>query len=405
MGLGADLGLRLPVQTVDQFFALRVPMGSGELSGLCRGIDNAFQVYTNLVVGNLASKEDLVPPVPILTRYAKEAGIKAFVKKEFLDHHKLPEERRSSDITVLPTPILCVQLNTLHYALSHLSKLEDSISERWLKKAHSDKFIKRSHDDKSRSFNQRNAFDGTRKDINAAIDKICEYTGTKIVFWELREPFIENLYKPKVSQARLEALIELLDLALNQLCSIIVEPLRDRLVTILLQASLVSSLLRFFKRFSSVLQLPLFFGGGGVVLPLMPSLFLWVLKCFLDFQDGLLRVLLDGGPSRVFFLNDAKLLEEDLDVLKEFFISGGDGLPRGVVENLVAHARHIIKLHGYETRELIEDLKSASGLELQGGRSKLGADTKTLLRILCHRGDSEASQFVKKQFKIPKSTV
>lgn len=350
---------RIVEETVDQFFALRVPMGSGELSGLCRGIDNAFQVYTNLVVGNLASKEDLVPPVPILTRYAKEAGIKAFVKKEFLDHHKLPEERKSSDITVLPTPILCVQLNTLHYALSHLSKLEDSISERWLKKPHSDKFIKRSHDDKSRSFNQRNAFDGTRKDINAAVDGICEYTGTKIVFWELREPFIENLYKPKVSQARLEALIELLDLALNQLCSIIVEPLRDRLVTSLLQASL----------------------------------------------DGLLRVLLDGGPSRVFFLNDAKLLEEDLDVLKEFFISGGDGLPRGVVENLVAHARHIIKLHGYETRELIEDLKSASSLELQGGRSKLGADTKTLLRILCHRGDSEASQFVKKQFKIPKSTV
>ena len=35
----------------------------------------------------------------------------------------------------------------------------------------------RSLDDKSRSFNQRNAFDGSRKDINAAIDRICEYTG------------------------------------------------------------------------------------------------------------------------------------------------------------------------------------------------------------------------------------
>jgi len=34
--------------------------------------------------------------------------------------------------------------------------------------------------------------------------------------------------------------------------------------------------------------------------------------------------------------------------LQEFFISGGDGLPRGVVENLVARARNIIKLHGYE---------------------------------------------------------
>ncbi|KAL2898224.1 Protein unc-13-like protein [Bienertia sinuspersici] len=105
---------RIVEETVDQFFSLKVPMGSGELSGLCRGIDNAFQVYANLIVTNLASKEDLMPAVPILTRYRKEAGIKAFVKKEFLDHQKHPEERKSSDISVLPTPVLCVQLNTLH---------------------------------------------------------------------------------------------------------------------------------------------------------------------------------------------------------------------------------------------------------------------------------------------------
>lgn len=58
-----------------------------------------------------------------------------------------------------------------------------------------------------------------------------------------------------------------------------------------------------------------------------------------------------------------------------------------------------------QTRELIEDLKSASGLEMQGGKGKLGADSKTLLRVLCHRSDSEASQFLKKQFKIPKSSA
>ncbi|XP_048495641.1 protein unc-13 homolog isoform X1 [Beta vulgaris subsp. vulgaris] len=350
---------RIVEETVDQFFALKVPMGSGELSCLCRGIDNAFQVYADLIVANLASKEDLLPPVPILTRYRKEAGIKAFVKKELLDHQKVPEERKSSDISVLPTPVLCVQLNTLHYAVSHLGKLEDSISEQWLKKKPSEKFAKGNLDEKSKSFNQRNTFEGSRKDLNAAIDRICEYTGTKIIFWELREPFIDNLYKPSVSQSRLEALIEPLDLALNQLCAIIMEPLRDRLVTSLLQASL----------------------------------------------DGLLRVLLDGGPSRVFFQSDAKLFEEDLEILKEFFISGGDGLPRGVVENRVALARQIVQLHGYETRELTEDLKSASGSDLQGGRSKLGSDTKTLLRILCHRGEWEASQFVKKQFKIPKSAT
>ncbi|RZC82778.1 hypothetical protein C5167_045572 [Papaver somniferum] len=39
--------------------------------------------------------------------------------------------------------------------------------------------------------------------------------GTKIVFWDLREPFINNLYRPNVSQSRLELLIDPLDLKLK----------------------------------------------------------------------------------------------------------------------------------------------------------------------------------------------
>ncbi|XP_024962977.1 protein unc-13 homolog isoform X1 [Cynara cardunculus var. scolymus] len=341
---------RIVEETIDQFFALRIPMRSGEMNSLFRGIDNAFQVYAKHVVDNLASKEDIIPPVPILTRYRRESGIKAFVKKELTDP-RLPDMRKSRDINVLRTPTLCVQLNTLYYGISHLNKLEDSIWERWTRKMKHGKYNKRSTDENLK----KESFDGSRKDINAAIDRICEFTGTKIIFWDLREPFIENLYRSNVSESRLETLIEPLDVELNQLCDIIVEPLRDRIVTSLLQASL----------------------------------------------DGLLRVLLDGGPSRLFVSSDVKYLEEDLEVLKEFFISGGDGLPRGVVENQVARVRQVIKLQGYETRELIDDLKSASASD----RSKLGADTKTLLRILCHRSDSEASQFLKKQYRIPKSAA
>jgi hypothetical protein len=33
-------------------------------------------------------------------------------------------------------------------------------------------------------------------------------------------------------------------------------------------------------------------------------------------QEGLLRVILDGGPTRIFFPNDSKLLEDDLEILK-----------------------------------------------------------------------------------------
>ncbi|KAK1281411.1 hypothetical protein QJS04_geneDACA015024 [Acorus gramineus] len=353
---------RIVEETVDQFFALKVPMRPEELNSLFRGLDNAFQVYTQLIVDKLASKEDLIPPVPVLTRYKKEMGIKAFVKKEVIDH-RLPDDRRSSQINVLSTSTLCVRLNTLHYAISQLDKLEDSIHERWKRNRARESFnIRLSKDDKMRSSastKQKNAFDGSRKDINAAVDRICEFTGkhhgTKIIFWDMRESYIENLYKPSVSQCRLEALIDRFDTVLNQLCDVIVEPLRDRLVTGLLQASL----------------------------------------------DGFTRIILDGGPARVFFPSDAKLVEDDLDTLKEFFISGGDGLPRGMVENCVARVRPIIKWHGYETRMLIDELRSAGGTGMQDNKT----NPETLLRILCHRSDSAASQFLKKQYKIPKSAA
>ena len=77
--------------------------------------------------GYAASKEDLIPPVPILTRYKKEAGIKAFVKKELFDP-RLPDEKRSTEINVLTTATLCIQLNTLYVSssLSFLTKCPGS---------------------------------------------------------------------------------------------------------------------------------------------------------------------------------------------------------------------------------------------------------------------------------------
>ncbi|CAI9286579.1 unnamed protein product [Lactuca saligna] len=114
---------------------------------------------------------------------------------------------------------------------------KDSIWERWIRKQKQGESNKRSTNDNLR----KESFDGSRKDINAAIDRICEFTGEnifqnlsyhgQIILWDLREPFIENVYRPSVSESRLETtLIEPLDVEPNQLCDIIVEPLRDRIV-------------------------------------------------------------------------------------------------------------------------------------------------------------------------------
>jgi len=124
--------------------------------------------------------------------------------------------------------------------------------------------------------------------------------------------------------------------------------------------------------------------------------------------DGLARVLLDGGPSRVFSQSDAKLVEEDLQLLKEFFTAGGDGIPRGVVENVAAPVQQILKLYSLETYAVIENLRHASeqmasGSNAHGNGSKTASDADTLLRVLCHRNENEASNFLKKQYKLPKS--
>jgi uncharacterized membrane protein YwzB len=185
-------------------------------------------------------REDLIPPVPVLTRYKKELGIKAFVKKE-IHEVRTVDERKASEIIQLTMPKLCVRLNSLYYGISQLSKLEDSINERWARRKSESINIRRSMSEKSKSAvsSQKNQFDGSRKEINAAIDRICEFTGLKVIFWDLQQPFIDNLYKNNVSQARLDAIMEVLDTVLNQLCNVIVEQLRDRVVTGLLQASLV----------------------------------------------------------------------------------------------------------------------------------------------------------------------
>jgi hypothetical protein len=38
------------------------------------------------------------------------------------------------------------------------------------------------------------------------------FIGMKVIFWDLQQPFIDNLYKNSVSQVRLDTIIEVLDL-------------------------------------------------------------------------------------------------------------------------------------------------------------------------------------------------
>ncbi|KAH7421986.1 hypothetical protein KP509_13G084700 [Ceratopteris richardii] len=347
---------RIMEETVDQFFNLKLPMRIPVLKSLMSGLDNALQLYSNRVVNQLGVKLDLVPPPPGLTRYGKETSIKTFTKKRTADP-RLPDERRGSQLNLLTVSTLCVRLNTLHYILNQVNILEDNIKRCWL--------IKQPQASKpgDKSFSGiSTAFDPTRKVINTGIDKICEFLGMKVIFWDLREPFIEGLYKGGISESGINHVTGSLDSVLGQICEIIVEPLRDRVVLGLLQASL----------------------------------------------DGMIRVLIDGGPTRFFSQTDANVLENDLAALKELFMADGEGLPRGVVDNMSARVKQIIDLYRKDARFIIESLRVASEQMMNASGSqmevKTANDEYTLLRVLCHKMDAEASAYLKKQYKLPKSS-
>ncbi|KAI3792256.1 hypothetical protein L2E82_06131 [Cichorium intybus] len=59
---------------------------------------------------------------------------------------------------------------------------------------------------------RKESFHESRQDINAAIDRICEFSGSKIIFWDLREPFIQNLTTKVCCEYVLALMIQFCDL-------------------------------------------------------------------------------------------------------------------------------------------------------------------------------------------------
>lgn len=351
---------RIMEETIEQFFNLNLPVRYPVLKTLMSGMDNSLQLYSNKVVNQLGNKEDLVPPAPGLTRFGKDGSMKTFARKRSADP-RLLEEKRGTQLNLLTVTKLCVRLNTLHYILNQVNSLEDNLKKRWLLKLPQANNTSGGTGDKVAN-GISTAFDATRKIINGGVDKICEFLGMKVIFWDLREPFIDGLYKGGVSEAGISEVTESLDSVLGSICEMIVEPLRDRVVLGLLQASL----------------------------------------------DGIVRVLIDGGPQRFFSQADANVLEGNLKVVKELFMAEGEGLPRGVVENMSSRVKQIIDLYKQDVRFVIESLKRASEQLVAGGgpqkEVKTANDEYTLLRVLCHKTEPEASIYLKKQYKLPKSS-
>ncbi|KAJ3680132.1 hypothetical protein LUZ60_016410 [Juncus effusus] len=361
---------RIVDETIEQFFNSKLPMDTIHLRFLLIGISRCLETYLLHVSDQQVEKNVLYPNKPILTRYSD--SINHFIKKRHVETRSL-DDKMVIKLKSLTVSKLCVKLNTLRFIRDQLDSLEDSIKDSWnllqsglrfsdyfscISKGQ--KFKLKSTNENSQSIDELfTIFDDVRRTSIDISDQIFDFIGVRVVFWDLRISFLSSLYRNSVDQARLEIFIPQIDQVLDQICDLIVDELRDQVVSSIFRASM----------------------------------------------EGYIWILLDGGPSRVFSEKDVELMQEDLIVLKDLFIANGHGLPPDFVETESKLTVQILDLYSHKTETIIDMLTNASE-QINGNNSNSNPtnDVQTLLRILCHKKDKNASHFLKLHYELPRSS-
>ena len=255
-------------------------------------------------------------------------------------------------------PKLCVQINTLHYIRSEVENLK--------KKAR--KFLRNSE------LAQDGITDGM--DINFklsqascedGIRQLCDTTAYNVVFSYLSHVLLDTLYVGGTASNRVEPLLRELHSILGVISGIMYNGARDRLMTVLMKASF----------------------------------------------DGFLLVLLAGGPTRAFTVQDSQTIENDFRALRRLYLANGDGLPDELVDKASSEVKNVLPLLGTDTVSLIQRFKQTVS-ECYGSPTKSrfpippvptqwsANNPNTILRVLCYRNDETASKFLKKTYNLPK---
>ncbi|VVA30182.1 PREDICTED: LOC109707713 isoform [Prunus dulcis] len=358
---------RIIEETLDQFFGFNLPMDITHLQGLLSVVFHALDAYLLKLLDELVEKNHLYPSPPPLTRY-KETTIPV-MKKKLLECVPL-DDNVYDKLNSLTIPKLCIRLNTLKYIQKQIDILEEGIRKSWALVRHSsDKKWDKKQSLGTSTCNEQvdelfaTTFEIIRDTAANAISRLCDFTGARVVFLDLRRAFLFGLYCGNVEGARLDGVLTHIDTVLGHLCGLIDDSLRDVVVLSIFRASL----------------------------------------------EGFVWVLLDGGPSRAFCDSDILLMEDDLATLKEFFVADGEGLPRSLVEQEAKFAEQILNVYSFQTESIIQMLMAASeqissGLDSHDHNHVRLNNAHTLVRILCHKKDREASKFLKRQYQFPMSS-
>lgn len=308
---------------------------------------------------NAGSRVSFIPPLPALTRCATGSKFRAFKRK---DRSLLGQGRKSQVYSrdgddSFDVPRLCFRINTLY----NIRKELESVERRMVTNLKNNGLA---HDENAGIGN----FTLSTASSMEGIRELSEAIAYKVVFHDLSYVLGDYLYLGEVSSSRIEPFLE----ELEQNLEIISVTVHDRVRT-------------------------------RVIIDLMKASF-----------EGFLLVLLAGGPSRAFSVQDARVIDEDFKSLSDLFWSNGDGLPADVIDKVSAAVRGVLSLFETSTESLVEQFKrvAVGGDEVSAAKRRpplppttgqwSATDPNTILRVLCHRNEQMASKFLKKTYDMPK---
>ncbi|XP_076942449.1 protein unc-13 homolog [Bidens hawaiensis] len=355
--------LRTIDETLEAFFLLPIPMHPDLLPELMSSLDTCLRDYILKAKSGSGSRSSFLPILPPLTRCKGGSKLNGVFKKK--DRSQTLQRRKSQLNTIddndpYDIPQLCVRVNTFH----HIRKDLESLEKRTI--AHLKSIGIRGGGIVSAS---RKNFELSLASCVEAIQQVCEATAYKIIFEELKHVFWDNLYVNDTSSSRIEPFLQELEQNLEVVAETVQDnTVRTRLITNIMRASF----------------------------------------------EGFLLVLLAGGPSRNFTIDDSSIVQEDFKFLMDLFWSNGDGLPRELIGKHAVIVKGVLPLFSIDTCSLIEKFKSLMLTDVQSSSNKsrlpLPSTTdqwgpnepNTILRVLCHRNDKAATTFLKKNYNLPK---
>lgn len=306
------------------------------------------------------SRITFIPSLPVLTRCTTGSKFSAFKRKDrsvMSPGRKSQVYSRNGDDS-LSVPRQCLRINTLY----NIRKELEAIERRTMSNLRNSGFA----DDENAA---NGNFGLSVASCMEGIRQLSEAIAYKVVFHDLSHVLWDYLYMGEISSSRIEPFLQELEQNLEVISVTVHDRVRTRVIIDVMKASF----------------------------------------------EGFLLVLLAGGPSRAFTVQDARIIEEDFKFLTDLFWSNGDGLPADVIDKSSATVTGVLSLFQTGTENLVEQFKHVT-LDNNGASAKSRlplppttgqwspTEPNTILRVLCYRNDKMASKFLKKTYDLPKKT-